>query len=177
MRKLYAILFKVSLRVFPSYLYSKTLNRIKNFFAKKALRKIGGDCNFGKAIRMSMDIAIGHNSGIGNYAYLCGPIDIGDNVMMGPNVVIYRSNHGSKQTDIPMVEQGMTESTKLVIGNDVWIGDGAMILPGCQKIGNGCIIGARAVVTKDIPDYSVVGGNPAKIIRNRGYKCYEKVHQ
>ncbi len=53
-----------------------------------------------------------------------------------------------------------------IIGNDVWIGHDAMIMPGV-KIGNGAIIGTRAVVTKDVPDYGIVGGNPAQLIRKR----------
>ncbi|WDF56593.1 CatB-related O-acetyltransferase [Mucilaginibacter sp. KACC 22063] len=53
-----------------------------------------------------------------------------------------------------------------IIGNDVWIGHGATIMPGV-KIGNGCIIATGALVTKDVPDYAVVGGNPACIIRMR----------
>ena len=52
------------------------------------------------------------------------------------------------------------------IGNDVWLGSRVTILPGVN-IGNGCIIGASAVVTKDVPDYAVVGGNPAKILKYR----------
>ncbi|NDV19405.1 type B chloramphenicol O-acetyltransferase [Pseudodesulfovibrio sp. JC047] len=61
---------------------------------------------------------------------------------------------------------GYTPKGDTVIGNDVWIGTEAMILPGIS-IGNGAIIAARAVVTRNVPDYTVVGGNPAKIIRQR----------
>lgn len=159
--------FKVSLRIFPSYMYSKILNNVKNIFARKVLKNVYGTVNFGKKVRMSTDVTIGRNSGIGDNAFLAGPVDIGDNVMMGPDVRVYRSNHKSNRTDIPMIEQGMTEQTRLIIGNDVWIGDGAIILPSCKKIGDGCIVGARAVVTKDIPEYSIVAGNPAKVIKNR----------
>ena len=57
--------------------------------------------------------------------------------------------------------------TKLVIENDVWIGARFIVLPGCSHIGKGVIIGAGSVVTKDIPDYAVVGGNPAKVLKYR----------
>lgn len=163
----YIYAFKVSLRILPSYMYSKALNNVKNVFARKALKNVHGTVNFGKKIRMSTDVTIGRNSGIGDNAFIGGPVDIGDNVMMGPDVRIYRSNHESKRTDIPMIEQGMTEQTRLIIGNDVWIGDGAIILPSCKKIGDGSIIGARAVVTKDIPDYSIVVGNPGRVVKKR----------
>lgn len=62
---------------------------------------------------------------------------------------------------------GSNQSNPLVIGNDVWIGEGVVILPGCQYIGNGAVIGAGSVITKNIEPYTVVGGNPARIIRYR----------
>lgn len=55
----------------------------------------------------------------------------------------------------------------LTIGNDVWIGQNAVVLPSCKKIGNGAVVGANAVVTKDVPDYAVVAGVPARIIKYR----------
>jgi maltose O-acetyltransferase len=91
---------------------------------------------------------------------------IGDNVMMGPHCIIHTQNHKFDREDIPMCEQGFQEEKPVYIGNDVWIGSRVTILPGV-KIGNGVIIGAGAVVTKDVPDYAIVGGNPAKIIRYR----------
>ena len=86
--------------------------------------------------------------------------------MIGPEVIIYTQNHSFDRIDIPMCEQGFQEECKVEIGNDVWIGARVIILPGV-KIGNGCVIGAGAVVTKDVPDYCVVGGNPAKILKVR----------
>ena len=112
-------------------------------------------------------IRIGERSGLGENCIIGGPIMIGKDVMMGPNVVIYRNLHGFDRTDIPMVEQGKTSSVPLEICDDVWFGHGVFVLPGCRRIGRGSIIGARAVVTKDVPDYAVVGGNPAKVIKMR----------
>ena len=66
-----------------------------------------------------------------------------------------------------MGHQGGIGKSSLKIGNDVWIGARVIVLPGCKTIGNGVIIGAGAVVTKDIPDYAIVGGNPAKILKYR----------
>lgn len=66
-----------------------------------------------------------------------------------------------------MCEQGSNPKTQLVIGDDVWIGNRVTILSNCHRIGTGAIIGACSVVTKDVPDYAIVAGNPAKVIRHR----------
>jgi maltose O-acetyltransferase len=87
--------------------------------------------------------------------------------MMGEDVLFQGGNHSFERTDIPMGHQGGSTKTELAIANDVWIGARVIVLPGCKKIGSGVIIGAGSVVTKDIPDYSIVGGNPAKVIRFR----------
>lgn len=86
--------------------------------------------------------------------------------MMGPWCIIYTRNHAFSRTDIPMREQGMQDFKPVSIGNDVWIGSRVTITSGV-KIGNGCIIGTGSVVTKDVPDFAVVGGNPAKILKYR----------
>ena len=85
---------------------------------------------------------------------------------MGTDVTIITRNHRFDRTDIPMMEQGFEEERPVYIGNDVWIGDRVLILPGVH-IGDGSIIAAGAVVTKDVPPYSIVAGVPAKKIRDR----------
>lgn len=110
-------------------------------------------------------IIIGNNSGLGVNCIVNGPLSIGDNVMMGPDVAILTSTHNYKTINVPMSEQGC-EVSPVEIGNDVWIGMRSIILPGV-KIGNGAIIGAGAVVTKDVPDFAVVGGVPAKVLKYR----------
>lgn len=119
----------------------------------------GADFGTGSGIR------IGSGSGIGTNAQVRGPLTIGDNVMMAPGVTILTTNHRFDRTDIPMIEQGHV-SAPVSIGNDVWIGQRAMIMPGVH-IGNGCIVAAGAVVTKDVPDFAVVGGVPARILKYR----------
>lgn len=91
---------------------------------------------------------------------------LGGDVMMAPHVTILSNSHNFSRTDIPMGAQGTPAARPVRIGNDVWIGTRAIILPGVQ-IGDHCIIAARAVVTKDVPDRAIVGGNPARIIRYR----------
>jgi len=111
-------------------------------------------------------IAIGDNSGIGVGAYLNGPIQIGNNVMMGEDVMLITQNHSFFRTDITMDQQGFQEDEPIIIGNDVWIGARVIILPGIT-IGKGAIIGAGAVVSKDVPEWAIVAGNPARIIKYR----------
>lgn len=111
-------------------------------------------------------ISIGDNSGIGINAYLCGKITLGNDVMMGKDVIIRTGNHNFSRLDIPMNRQGFRLEEPVRIHDDVWIGDRVIILPGVT-IGRGAVIGAAAVVTKDIPEYAVAGGNPAKILKLR----------
>ena len=91
---------------------------------------------------------------------------MGDYVLMGPEVVIYSSMHAYDDLNIPIMMQGAKKIKPVTIGNDVWVGLRAVIMPGV-KIENHVIIGSGAVVTHDVPDYAVVGGVPAKIIRYR----------
>ncbi|MBN2181654.1 MAG: hypothetical protein JW715_07050 [Sedimentisphaerales bacterium] len=86
--------------------------------------------------------------------------------MMGPEVIILTVSHKYDRTDIPMRRQGHNPPEPVTIGDDVWIGTRAIIMPGIS-IGDGAIIGAAAVVTKDVPAYAVVCGNPAQVIKYR----------
>lgn len=110
-------------------------------------------------------IEIGNNSGIGLNCRIAGPLTMGDDIMMAPGVTIVTQNHEVSDLSVPMRLQTAPKK-KVTIGNDVWIGTNAVIMPGIT-IGNGVIIGAGAVVTKDVPDYAIVGGIPAKIIKFR----------
>ncbi|MFA6012030.1 MAG: CatB-related O-acetyltransferase [Desulfobacteraceae bacterium] len=65
------------------------------------------------------------------------------------------------------MEKEAIQRHELVIGHDVWLGANTIICPGCHRIGNGAVAGAGSVITKDVPDYAIVGGNPAKIIKMR----------
>lgn len=122
---------------------------------------IESGADFGRGSKIN----IGNNSGIGINCQVRGPLSIGDNVMMGPDVVILTSNHKYDRLDIPMCEQGYINNA-VSIGNDVWIGQRAVILPGVH-IGDGVVIAAGAIVSKDVSDYAIVGGVPAKIIKYR----------
>lgn len=86
--------------------------------------------------------------------------------MMAPEVYIIDNNHITKDTSKPMCFQGKTENMVTQIGDDCWIGARVMIMPG-RTIGGGSIIAAGSILTKDVQPYSIVGGNPAKLIKMR----------
>jgi maltose O-acetyltransferase len=111
-------------------------------------------------------IEIGPRSGIGIDAFIRADLVIGCDVMMGPGVIIYGRYHNHDRTDIPMNKQGMGGFSPVIIEDDVWIGARVIILKGV-RVGRGAIIGAGAVVTKNVPPFSVVAGNPARVIRKR----------
>ena len=112
-------------------------------------------------------LKIGNNVGINHYCFIGvrGDVVIGDNVIFGPRVNVFSENHNFDNLDVPIKNQGVTK-LKTVIGSDVWIGANVSIMAGVN-IGDGCVIAAGAVVTKDVPAYSIVGGVPAKVIKNR----------
>lgn len=97
-----------------------------------------------------------------------GQISIGKNVLIGPYVIIYSTNHIFDNTCMSINEQGQTEEP-VIIEDDVWIGARSVILPGVI-IGKGAVIAAGAVVTKNVEPYSIVGGVPAKFIKYRVQK-------
>ncbi len=148
--------------------YSGFIRKFRSFVASQCFEKHGTNINVehGADFGTGSGICIGDNSGLGIKCRIRGPLKIGNDVMMGPEVVILNGGHNTDRIDMPMRLQGTPEASETIIGNDVWIGTRAIILPGV-KIGNGVIIGAGAVVTKDIPDFAVAGGVPAKVLKLR----------
>ncbi|MBR2327596.1 MAG: acetyltransferase [Clostridia bacterium] len=167
LRKLYKIAFIFADRILPPYNLCKWGNAIKNFFAKRAFSHVGKGVNWGKRVTVASDLRIGDNSGVGDFAVISQGVIIGNDVMIAKNLKIFTVNHKIDRTDIPMRLQGSTDPSPLTIGNDVWIGESVIITPGCCNIGDGSVLAAGSVVTKDVEPYSIVGGNPAKLIRYR----------
>ena len=166
-RQINRIAFYLADWLLPNYKLCPWGNKVKNALAKKAFAHVGKNINWGRKVLISLDFSIGDYSGVGSGASIPQGVTIGNDVMIGRNLKIFTKNHRSDRTDIPMRLQGFTEISPLNIGNDVWIGDNVIITAGCNKIGEGSILAAGAVVTKDVEPYCVVGGNPAKIIRYR----------
>ena len=111
-------------------------------------------------------IKIGHYSFIGNDCHLASKVDIGNFVMLASQVSIVGGDHEFGKVCTPMIWAGPGNNRKVVIDDDVWIGHGTIILHGVS-IGEGSVIAAGSIVTKDIPPYSVNCGIPAKFARWR----------
>ncbi len=103
-------------------------------------------------------------------------VQIGRYVSVGKGVRVFTQNHPIDwlsahpyfyEKHFGYVGDDLLEPATTIIENDVWIGQGAILLPGCKKVGNGAVIGAGAIVTKDVPDFAIVAGNPARVLKYR----------
>ena len=126
------------------------------------------------AICHSVEIAHQENVYIGSGTYINGgqivagensKVVIGENCLISYNVHIRTTTHKYEDKNVLIKDQGHREAD-IIIGNDVWIGFGAQIMPGV-KIGDGAVVGAGSIVTKDVEAYKVVAGVPAKVIKER----------
>lgn len=126
----------------------------------------------GESIGTSPIITIGDNVSLMDDCQIScmNKVVIGNGVLIGKNVFITDNFHGQgtlEEMEIPPIERKLYSKGAVVIGDNVWIGRNVCVMPGVS-IGKGSIIGANAVVTHDVPDYSVAVGAPAKIISERG---------
>ncbi|RIK30587.1 MAG: acetyltransferase [Anaerolineae bacterium] len=135
---------------------------------KRLFRACGQRVNVEKGANFytGWEIELGDDSSLGIDCMIPYDLKVGKDVMMGPYVVIVGENHNSSSREIPMRLQGYKKYSPVRIEDDVWIGARATILPGVT-IGKGAIIGASAVVTKDVPPYAICAGNPARVIKYR----------
>ena len=166
-KHLFAKLLYAFARHLPeSYKLNIGQKNLRAFCAKILLAKCGKNINIEKNADFAYSVELGDNSGLGINCRISGKTLIGNNVMMGPNVSVFTKNHSFDLVDIPMNLQGMSEEKPVVIEDDVWIGANVIILPGVI-ISKGAIVGAGAVVTKNVPEYAIVGGNPAVVKKYR----------
>ncbi len=109
------------------------------------------------------DVIIGDHTRIGIHNTVIGPVTIGSHVNLAQGITVTALNHNFEETGKRIDQQGVS-TNPVVIGDDVWIGANAVVLPGVT-IGSHCVVAAGAVVTKDVPTHTLVGGIPAKIIK------------
>ena len=173
MKKIYLVLY-YSLAKFLPKSTMPIIGKFSKAFRRFLCKRIFASCGIGLVVEQGAyfgngkDIKVGDYVGIGkNFKSLNRILTIDGELMMGEDVLFLGGGHNYERLDIPMGKQGTKPSTPLHICSDVWIGARAIVLPGCKRIGRGVIIGAGSVVTKDIPDYAIVGGNPARVIKMR----------
>ena len=120
-------------------------------------------------------VKIGDRTRIGLGNTIIGPVTIGNDIRLAQNVVLSGLNHNYTAIDQPIHAQGVS-TTPIVIEDETWIGANVVIVAGVT-IGKHCIVAAGSVVTKDVPSYSVVVGNPARVLKkyNPETKNWEKV--
>jgi maltose O-acetyltransferase len=163
------ILYYGLARYLPRSYNSKIAKEIRYQLGKRIFKICGKNVNIerGAWFGSGKDIEIGDNSGIGRDCKILNNTIIGEDVMMGPKCYFLESRHKFDRTDISMREQGKVKyCEQVIIEDDVWIGREVMII-GSRIIKKGSIIGARTMLTKSFPEYSIVGGNPPKLIRSR----------
>jgi len=171
MNRIVVELYELGQQVFaliPGWLGFKLRNALYGRFLKKR----GANFRIGMMPRIQhpQAVEIGKNVGINDRIWIAansnnGQISIADEVIIGPSCVIHSGNHKFQNPDIPVQNQGY-EFAPIVIERDVWIAANCTVLSGVT-IGEGAVLAAGSVVTKDVPAYSIVGGVPAKVISTR----------
>lgn len=111
-------------------------------------------------------LVVGRNVSIDRYAFLSGPIEMGDDVMIGPGCALSAGMHRFDLPGVAIRDSGPGARNPIVLKQDVWLGYGVTVLDGVT-IGEGSVIGARSVVTRDIPPYSVAVGTPCRRVNAR----------
>lgn len=152
--------------------YLPVIGKPSNWLRIKCVQHVFAKCGKVRTINRKVyfhrgtSIEIGDESGIGAHCDIPEDIVIGNNVMISRNVFILNRNHRYDRIDIPINDQGYYDAKKTIIEDDVWIGLRSILTPG-RKVARGTIVAMGSVLTKDFPEYSIVGGNPAKMIKRR----------
>lgn len=119
-------------------------------------------------------VIIGDRTRIGLGNVLIGPVTVGNDIMFAQNIVLSGLNHGYEDINLPISQQ-KTSMAEIFIEDEVWIGSNAVIVAGV-RVGKHSVVAAGSVVTKDVPAYSIVAGNPARLIKqyNPELKTWER---
>ena len=166
-KKLWLVAYYLIAKWIP-HSYFPPSTPIRSIIVKKLLRdKCGYNVKIQENILLGdfSDVVFGNNLQINENCIIRNAV-LGNNIMIAPEVYFLHDGHKYETTDIPMIDQGRTYYPPTIVEDDVWIGARVLIMPG-KKIGKGSIIAAGSVVIKDVEPYSIVGGNPAKLIKKR----------
>lgn len=134
---------------------------IRAFCGRLIMKSCGKKVNIEKGAIFASDTCLGDYSGIGAYSVISNNTVIGNNVMMARECIINPNNHKIDDINTPMNQQGFEPVKPVVIEDNVWIGSRAIILPGVH-VGEGSVIAAGAVVTRDVPNFAIVGGGTSQ---------------
>lgn len=171
------------LKYFYGFFYSK--NIFKQKFLNKIVNLEGGQI-YSETLRehykknFSISVGMYTYGGVFNSNNVAEGTVVGRYCSIAPTVYIFNKNHPYKRISqhpffynpsLKLIKEVNIDSSKLVIGHDVWIGEHAIITPSVTEIGIGAVVAAGAVVTKNVPNFAIVGGNPAKVI---GYRFEPK---
>lgn len=170
-RKIFLIIYYGVAQYLPnSYtpIIGKVCNRFRIYCVKRIFKKCGNIRTINRKVNFEggRNIEIGDDSGIGARTSIPNDTKIGNNVVIARDVFILNRNPNYENINIPINDQGKKQSRQTVIEDDCWIGLRTIITPG-RLIRKGTIIAMGTVLTKDFPEYSIVGGNPSKLIRSR----------
>ena len=169
MRKIQLIIYYLIISKLPHSRYGMIFNTIRCWYVSDILKIMKkSKHNYfenGVYIGNATKVTIGEHCHINENCFLQG-VTIGDYVLVAPNVSILNSNHEYRDTTIPIILQGDTDEENPVIEDNVWIGRNVVIMPKI-RVEEGTIIGAGAVVTKNVKTFTIVGGVPAKLIKKR----------
>lgn len=151
----------------------RLLNELRNLLLFRVIYpwvKIGRDVHVKASSRFwapRQKCIIGNHVGIGYYCVFNTDLEIGNHVLIAAHVgIISRDAHSYDEVGVSMYSSRRNDAAGVLIEDDVWIGHGAIILSGVT-VGRGAVVAAGAVVTKDVPRYSIVAGNPARVVKMR----------
>lgn len=169
LKKILILLYRIAPSVFKNKLLSYIVKLEGGYMYSTFIREVFKN-------NYNVEIGYGSYGGCFNKNNFVDTVVFGNYCSTAPNFKIFRANHPKGHfTTHPIlynpvagyVQKDKLNRPKLIVGHDVWIGEGAIILPNVNFIGNGAIIGAGSIVTKDVEPYSIVVGNPSQEIGKR----------
>ena len=169
--------YSLTYYAFAKYLPKSTfpfIGKFSQWLRKQCCQHLFSQCGIGLNVEQGAYFGNGKDVCAGDYVRLGKDfcmhgrlLKAQGQLLMGEQVMFLGADHIFDNTSEPIALQGVKNKTPLDIGYDVWIGARTTVLSGCKKIGKGAVIAACSVVTHDVPDYAVVAGNPAKVIKYR----------